>query len=41
MQKQRHSIRFVEEKCVGCVTCIRACPTKAIRVIDGKARVEL
>jgi iron only hydrogenase large subunit-like protein len=40
MQNQRHSIRFIEENCVGCVTCIRACPTKAIRVIDGKARVK-
>jgi len=39
MQEQRHSIRFIEEKCVGCVTCIRACPTKAIRVVNGKARV--
>ncbi len=39
MQKQRHSIRFIEEKCIGCVTCIRACPTKAIRVVNDKARV--
>jgi len=39
MQEQRHSIRFIEEKCIGCVTCLRACPTKAIRVINGKARV--
>ena len=39
MQEQRHSIRFDEEKCIGCITCVRACPTKAIRVIDGKARV--
>ncbi len=39
MKNQRHSIRFIEDNCIGCVTCIRACPTKAIRVIDGKARV--
>lgn len=39
MQKRLHSIRFIEEKCIGCVTCIRACPTKAIRVIGDKARV--
>jgi iron only hydrogenase large subunit-like protein len=39
MEKQRHSIRFVEENCIGCVTCVKACPTKAIRVVNGKARV--
>ncbi len=39
MQKQRHSIRFIEKKCIGCVTCIRACPTEAIRVINHKACV--
>jgi len=39
MQTRLHSIRFIEEKCIGCITCIRACPTKAIRVIGNKARV--
>lgn len=39
MQNQRHSIRFIDEKCIGCVTCIRACPTKAIRIVNDKARV--
>ncbi len=39
MEKPRHSIRFVEEKCIGCVTCLRACPTKAIRVTNDKARL--
>jgi iron only hydrogenase large subunit-like protein len=37
MQKQLHSIRFIEEKCVGCIRGLRACPTKAIRVVNGKA----
>jgi iron only hydrogenase large subunit-like protein len=27
-----HSIKIDEKKCIGCVTCMRACPTKAIRV---------
>ena len=39
MQKQLHSIRFIEEKCVGCIRGIRACPTQAIRVVNGKARM--
>lgn len=39
MQKQLHSIRFIEEKCIGCIRGLRACPTKAIRVVNGKARM--
>jgi len=34
-----HPIRINEEKCVGCVHCMTACPTKAIRVKNGKARI--
>lgn len=32
-----HSFRIDEDKCVGCVACMRACPTRAIRVRGGKA----
>jgi Na+-translocating ferredoxin:NAD+ oxidoreductase RNF subunit RnfB len=32
-----HSFRIDEEKCTGCVACMRACPTRAIRVRGGKA----
>jgi len=39
MQKQLHSIHFIEEKCVGCIRGLRACPTKAIRVKNGKAQM--
>lgn len=34
-----HSVRLNEEKCVGCTNCIKKCPTEAIRVRDGKARI--
>lgn len=28
-----------EEKCVGCETCVSACPVSAISMKDGKASV--
>ena len=34
-----HSVRLDEEKCVGCTTCIKKCPTEAIRVRKGKANI--
>ncbi len=34
-----HSIKIDEKKCVGCVACMKACPTKAVRVRDHKARI--
>ncbi len=34
-----HSVRLNEAKCVGCTNCIKKCPTEAIRVRDGKARI--
>jgi iron only hydrogenase large subunit-like protein len=34
-----HSVQLIEEKCKGCVNCIKHCPTEAIRVRDGKARI--
>jgi len=33
-----HSFRIDQGKCIGCVACMRACPTRAIRVRDGKAQ---
>jgi len=36
-------IRYVqinESLCNGCVLCMKACPTKAIRIREGKARIE-
>lgn len=28
------------DKCIGCITCMRRCPTQAIRIINGKASIE-
>jgi Na+-translocating ferredoxin:NAD+ oxidoreductase RNF subunit RnfB len=36
-------VRYVqinESLCNGCVLCMKACPTKAIRIREGKARIE-
>jgi len=36
-----HSVRLDETKCKGCTLCIKHCPTEAIRVRDGKARINI
>ena len=40
MTADYHSIRIDETKCVGCVLCMKACPTKAIRVREGIAYIK-
>lgn len=32
-----HSVRLDEQKCKGCINCVKRCPTEAIRVKNGKA----
>ncbi|HWP80499.1 MAG TPA: [Fe-Fe] hydrogenase large subunit C-terminal domain-containing protein [Candidatus Acidoferrum sp.] len=34
-----HSVSLDEDKCQGCTVCIRHCPTEAIRVRGGKAKI--
>ncbi len=34
-----HSVRMDKDKCVGCMNCIKRCPTEAIRVRNGKANI--
>ena len=34
-----HSVGLDRDRCVGCTTCIKTCPTQAIRVKKGKARI--
>ncbi len=38
-QQYYHSVRLETEKCKGCINCIKGCPTEAIRVRDGKAKI--
>jgi iron only hydrogenase large subunit-like protein len=34
-----HSIRVDKKKCIGCVTCMKICPTRAIRIRSQKAKI--
>lgn len=34
-----HSVTLDSEKCKGCTTCLKRCPTEAIRIHDGKAKI--
>ncbi len=37
--KYYHSVRLQEDKCQGCVSCVKLCPTEAIRVRNGRAEI--
>jgi Fe-S-cluster-containing hydrogenase component 2 len=37
--KNSHAIHITQDKCIGCVHCLAACPTRAIRVKGGKAAI--
>ena len=39
MEGYFHSVRLDREKCRGCTNCIKRCPTDAIRVQKGKAKI--
>ncbi|MBQ5950572.1 MAG: 4Fe-4S dicluster domain-containing protein [Lachnospiraceae bacterium] len=39
MEKFFHAVTLDKDKCLGCTNCIKRCPTSAIRVRDGKARI--
>ena len=37
MNDYQHSVLLDESKCTGCTTCLKHCPTEAIRIKDGHA----
>jgi iron only hydrogenase large subunit-like protein len=37
---KKHSVLLKEEECEGCTNCVKNCPTKAIRVHQGKAKIK-
>ncbi len=39
MTDRTHSVKLDRDKCMGCTSCIKGCPTRAIRVRGGKARI--
>ena len=39
MEKYYHPIEFVDARCDGRMKCMRSCPTAAIRIRNGKARM--
>lgn len=40
MNSYEHSVLLDESKCTGCTTCLRHCPTEAIRIKDGHAVID-
>ena len=34
-----HSVSLNRDKCVGCTSCLKRCPTEAIRIRNGKAQI--
>ncbi|MBE6644400.1 MAG: 4Fe-4S dicluster domain-containing protein [Ruminococcaceae bacterium] len=39
MHNYEHSVILDEQKCTGCTTCLKHCPTEAIRIRNGKATI--
>ena len=39
VEKHYHSVCLLSERCIGCVSCARYCPTEAIRIRSGKATI--
>ncbi|MBQ5468935.1 MAG: 4Fe-4S binding protein, partial [Oscillospiraceae bacterium] len=39
MAEYQHSVSLDADKCIGCTSCLRQCPTEAIRIRDGRAKI--
>ncbi len=39
MEESYHSVRLKQDACTGCTNCLKKCPTQAIRVQKGKAKI--
>lgn len=39
MDRVFHSVTLDKDKCKGCINCMKHCPTEAIRVREGKAKI--
>ncbi len=39
MDNNCHSVRLKKDFCTGCTNCLKQCPTRAIRVQNGKAKI--
>lgn len=39
MEHYHHSVRLDKGKCVGCTNCLKRCPTEAIRIRGGRAKI--
>ncbi len=39
MNKFYHSVYLQEDRCIGCFSCLKRCPTQAIRIRNGKSSI--
>ena len=40
MTQYKHSVSLDVSRCKGCITCLKRCPTEAIRIRDGHATID-
>lgn len=40
MNVYKHSVSLETERCTGCTTCLKHCPTEAIRIQNGQAKID-